>query len=242
MTEGVSGAKPRDCWRSLARSPALNRTNGWRSGLQVLIYVGTREDSQLRHDSSWAIVNTAKMVHVEVKGWGNAPPRDHPHYLAFEEGQFLSFNWVDGASRMYDWSGPAAFIRALDFIDKWYESKNILINCGLGQSRSPTVALLYLAKRLHLITDTSFAAARRIRFALSGLRARRYCQFRLQPLGRNQLVRISEGVNRIDDRRQRWGDIGRVGLHHVNTVGKHVLLANRVRIGGLRCNKRWPVG
>lgn len=124
------------------------------------IYVGTREDSQLRHDSSWAVVNTAKTVHVEVKGWGNAPPRDHPHYLAFEEGQFLSFNWVDGASRMYDWSGPAAFIRALDFIDKWYESKNILINCDLGQSRSPTVALLYLAKRLHLITDTSFAAAR----------------------------------------------------------------------------------
>ncbi len=48
---------------------------------------------------------------------------------------------------MYDWSGPEVFVRALDFIDKWYDGKNILINCDLGQSRSPTIALLYLAKR-----------------------------------------------------------------------------------------------
>lgn len=61
---------------------------------------------------------------------------------------------------MYDWSGPEAFVRALDFIDKWYGSKNILINCDLGQSRSPTVALLYLAKRLQLIPDDSFNSAR----------------------------------------------------------------------------------
>lgn len=124
------------------------------------IYVGTKDDSRLRSDPSWAVVNTAKTVHIEVKGWSNAPPRDHPDYLAFEEGQFLSFNWVDGAARMYDWSGPESFTRALDFIDKWYESKNILINCDLGQSRSPTVALLYLSKRLHLIPDDSFADAR----------------------------------------------------------------------------------
>lgn len=124
------------------------------------IYVGTKADSRLRSDPAWAVVNTAKTVHVEAKDWSNTPPRDHPDYLAFEDGQFLSFNWVDGASRMYDWSGPAAFVRALDFIDKWYESKNILINCDLGQSRSPTVALLYLARRLHDISDASFSSAR----------------------------------------------------------------------------------
>lgn len=124
------------------------------------IFVGTRDDSRLRSDPAWAVVNTAKTVRVEVKGWSNSPPRDHPDYLAFEEGQFLSFNWVDGAARMYEWSGPPAFNRALDFIDKWYPTKNILINCDLGQSRSPTVALLYLSKRLHLIPDDSFANAR----------------------------------------------------------------------------------
>jgi hypothetical protein len=37
VTEGVSGARPRDRWRSLARTPALNRTNKWRSKLQILM-------------------------------------------------------------------------------------------------------------------------------------------------------------------------------------------------------------
>lgn len=124
------------------------------------IHVGTRDDSQLRNNPEWAVINTAKTVHIEVKGWSNAPPRNHPDYLAFEDNQFLSFNWVDGAARLYDWSGPEAFVRALDFIDKWYESKNILINCDLGQSRSPTIALLYLAKRSHLIPGSSYTTAR----------------------------------------------------------------------------------
>jgi len=42
VTKSVSGAKPGDCWRSLARSPALNRTNGWRSGLQILSTIKLR--------------------------------------------------------------------------------------------------------------------------------------------------------------------------------------------------------
>lgn len=124
------------------------------------IYVGTRADIRVRLDPAWAVVNTAKTVHVEVMGWGNAPPRDHPNYLAFEDGQFLSFNWVDGPARLYEWSGPEAFTRALDFIDAWRETKSILINCDLGQSRSPTVALLYLAKRLGVLPSDSFESAR----------------------------------------------------------------------------------
>lgn len=123
------------------------------------IYVGTKEDSRLRNDPTWAVVNTARTVHLEVKGWSNRPPRDHPDYLSIEEGQFLSFNWIDSTSQMYEWSGPTAFIKALDFIDKWYSSKNILINCDQGLSRSPTVALLYLAKRMHVISEQSFAQA-----------------------------------------------------------------------------------
>lgn len=124
------------------------------------IHIGTREDAVLRLDPAWAVVNTAKTVHCDVMGWGTQSQPGHPNYLSFEDGQFLSFNWVDGAARLYDMSGPQAFTRALDFIDRWYASKNILINCDQGQSRSPTVALLYLAKRLHTTPDGSFDEAR----------------------------------------------------------------------------------
>lgn len=125
------------------------------------IHVGGRGDSHVRTDPQWAVVNTAKTVHCEVMGWGSATPRDHPNYLSYEDGQFLSFNWVDGKAFLYNMSGPAAFTRALNFIDHWSSAgKKVLINCDLGQSRSPTLALLHLAKRQHLISDGSFAAAR----------------------------------------------------------------------------------
>ena len=124
------------------------------------LYIGNRDDSRVRTDPGWAVVNTAKTVHCEIMGWGNVTPREHPNYLSFEEGQLLSFNWVDGKAFLYNMSGPAAFIRAMDFIDRWSPEKSVLINCDQGQSRSPTVALLYLAKRLHVIPDGSFEEAR----------------------------------------------------------------------------------
>jgi predicted protein tyrosine phosphatase len=124
------------------------------------IFIGNRADSRLRTDPAWAVVNTAKTVHCEIMGWGNVTPRDHPNYLSYENEQLLSFNWVDGNAFLYKMSGPAAFTRALDFIEEWSKTKNVLINCDQGQSRSPTVALLYLAKRLHVIPDGSFAEAR----------------------------------------------------------------------------------
>jgi len=126
------------------------------------LHVGTRLDSTLRNDDAWAVVNTAKTVHCEIMGWGNRPPSDHPNYVEFEDGQLLSFNWVDGAAYLFDYQGRGIerFTRALDFIDRWYPTKDILINCDQGQSRSPTVAMLYLAKRLGTIPGGSFADAR----------------------------------------------------------------------------------
>lgn len=125
------------------------------------LWVGGREASSLRDDPDWAVVNATKSVHSEILGWVGKPSGDDPYYLMYESGQLLSFNWVDGGAHTFEWSGVPAFVRALDFIDKWYESKDILINCDQGQSRSPTVALLYLAKRMHLIPDESFAEARK---------------------------------------------------------------------------------
>ena len=128
---------------------------------QTNIYIGTRADSLLRSDPDWAVINAAKTVHCEIMGWGNKPPREHPNYIVYEDGQLLSFNWVDGPAHLFGMSGPEAFVRALDFIDAWYDSKKILINCDQGQSRSPTVALLYAAKRLRIVPGDSFVDARR---------------------------------------------------------------------------------
>ena len=123
------------------------------------IWVGGREAVSLRHDPAWAVVNTSKSVHSEILGRMN---QDNPNYLVFEDDNFLSINWVDGNSNMFEWTGVPVFIKSLDFIDKWDKHRDVLINCDKGQSRSPTVALLYLAKRIHLIPDESFEDAKEV--------------------------------------------------------------------------------
>lgn len=96
------------------------------------IYIGGRAKSQLRNDPDWAVVKTAKTVHCEIMGWGSATPRDHPNYLSFEDGQLLSFNWVDGPAYLYRMSGLEAFTRALNFFERWSATKNVsIISCPL---------------------------------------------------------------------------------------------------------------
>jgi predicted protein tyrosine phosphatase len=48
----------------------------------------------------------------------------------------------------------------LDFIDDHIGSRQILIHCNEGRSRSPSLAMLYLAKRAGVITDASYSDAK----------------------------------------------------------------------------------
>jgi predicted protein tyrosine phosphatase len=100
-------------------------------------------------------------MHAKLVGVPANRLKGSPDYLRLEREGLLSFNWVDGDAKMYDWHKPEAFIRALDFIDTWRPERKVLISCDQGGSRSPTVGLLYLAKRAHLVSDDTFAEARR---------------------------------------------------------------------------------
>ena len=126
------------------------------------VWVGNRDAcAEALRDPDWAVINTSKHMHANIVGVPANQLRNHPDYLRLERDGLLSFNWVDGEAKLYDWHKPEAFIRALDFIDTWLPSRKVLISCDRGGSRSPTLGLLYLAKRKHLITDVSFVEARR---------------------------------------------------------------------------------
>ncbi len=57
---------------------------------------------------------------------------------------------------------PQTFVDFMVFAQKHYsEGKNLLIHCNLGESRSPSLALLFMAKSLHAISDRSYEEARR---------------------------------------------------------------------------------
>lgn len=125
------------------------------------LYVGDLDDFQ-READGMAVVSATQTAHYSRMGWSRSsrPSKDDPDYLYREEGDWLSLNWVDGGAHLYSWSGPELFSKTLDFIDRW-RGKGVLVHCDQGLSRSPTVALLWLAKRAQAISSASFGDAMR---------------------------------------------------------------------------------
>lgn len=116
-----------------------------------------------RRGMAAVVVSATQTVHYEKGGWSrkHRPSPDDRAYLAGNWGFHYTLNWVDGGPHLYEWGGPEAFVTALDFIDQERGKGNeVLVHCDAGLSRSPTLALIYLAKRVDVISNASFAAAK----------------------------------------------------------------------------------
>lgn len=82
--------------------------------------------------------------------------KDHPHYLSLEQGRHLYLNMIDPPQPLFQ---RASFARFFDFVDRHIETCPVLIHCNKGESRAPSLALLYMAKR-GFLPDENYAAAR----------------------------------------------------------------------------------
>lgn len=80
----------------------------------------------------------------------------HPHYLCFEKPHHLYLNMIDPPAPLFKAESFAAFFR---FVDREITQRPVLIHCNKGESRAPSLALLYMAKRLGLLPDTDYTAA-----------------------------------------------------------------------------------
>lgn len=84
-------------------------------------------------------------------------PKDHPDYFYKEEDSHLFLNMVDVPN-------PAFFQidtvqRTIDFLHEHYlNHRKILIHCNWGYSRSASLALLFLAKKLRVVPDNYLLA------------------------------------------------------------------------------------
>ncbi len=109
------------------------------------IYVGSKEDLIKTNEDDFAFVHATKSM---FKGNKNE--------VLIEEENHLYINWVDSADMKYfdfENNGVKIFIKILDFIDKWIKVKKVFIHCDEGISRSPTIAMIYMSKRLKVINN-----------------------------------------------------------------------------------------
>ena len=121
------------------------------------LFVGNLQDCQSASD--FAIVHACKdpCHKMGVNYRGNLSP-SHPNYLVKELSDNLYLNLVDMKKISPKYTDDP-FERSIIFIqNKLNEGKKVLIHCNLGQSRSCSIAIVYLA-RYNIISKESFDSA-----------------------------------------------------------------------------------
>jgi len=125
------------------------------------LFVGTADDYefQVKGQEGWSVVHACKEpYHRRELGYtSRAASKNHPEYLIAKRESRLILNLVDAPDLAY--ISKEIIDAALEFIHKGLsEGRKVLIHCNLGESRSPSIGLLYLAIYTEKLSK-EFAAA-----------------------------------------------------------------------------------
>lgn len=75
----------------------------------------------------------------------------------FESNNDLYLNLLDISSLSFEYGFPM-IKRSMEFIDEHIKDMDVLVHCNFGMSRSPSIALLYMARKGY-INNSSFKKA-----------------------------------------------------------------------------------
>lgn len=126
------------------------------------LFVGSETDYEMsvRHQTGWWVVHACKEpYHRQLLGYrGRGAPKDHPEYFLAERGNLLFLNLVDADDPAYI---PQQIIdAALVFIEKGLKSGDrVLVHCNQGESRAPSIGLLYLVTYTDILPCSTLSEA-----------------------------------------------------------------------------------
>lgn len=121
------------------------------------LYMGTESDCFFDNRDDWAVVHACKFpCHQKAVGYSGNLSRKHPNYLFLKRGTHLLLNMIDPNTPLFK---PPLFDSALSFMDRYFLTHKVLIHCNKGNSRAPSLALLYLSKCIQVINSESYATA-----------------------------------------------------------------------------------
>jgi len=110
------------------------------------IYVGDENDCFTNEREGWAVVHVCKNpCHARAVGYTGNLQSTHPNYLILERGSHLFFNMVDMPRELLPEYTDPMIRKFLEFMQT-HSGKRILIHCNFGGSRSPSLAMFYMAK------------------------------------------------------------------------------------------------
>lgn len=125
------------------------------------LYIGTESDyeQQVKYQPGWYIVHACKEpYHRQLLGYtGQGAPKEHPEYLLARRENRLYLNLVDVANPAY--VSDNIVRTTMTFIDESLSAgTKCLVHCNQGESRSPSLGLLYLAYK-GILPNTTLTVA-----------------------------------------------------------------------------------
>jgi predicted protein tyrosine phosphatase len=124
------------------------------------IFVGDMDDYMDTVDNPlFVFIQAAKLpFHKLAVGYkGTELEKNHPEYFVAVRKNGIALNMVDSDNPIY--FNCEMFDVSLHYIDvKISEGKKILIHCNQGISRSPSIGLLYLAKKGKISNENYLSA------------------------------------------------------------------------------------
>ncbi|SHN28931.1 dual specificity protein phosphatase [Chitinophaga sp. CF418] len=123
------------------------------------LFVGNTADCEL-NTPDVAVVHACKdPCHRRAVGYKGNLPSTHPHYLVHQDNNHLYLNMVDMEDEFAAHFTDPIMQQAMAFIERNITERPVLVHCNLGMSRSPSIALLYMARR-GFIGNMSYSIAR----------------------------------------------------------------------------------
>jgi predicted protein tyrosine phosphatase len=110
----------------------------------------------------WIILHCCKdPFHKELVGYRGKLNSTHPNYSYIIKGNRMALNLVDIDSYNPDYLefNYNMFSQAFSFLDKNSSGNNILIHCNQGESRAPSLTMLYL-KHIGFFEKDDFSVAK----------------------------------------------------------------------------------
>jgi len=115
------------------------------------VFVGNDADAEqllaAYNPEEWFVLHCAKEKwHREMVGYtGRGCPKDSQEYLFARRGNRMALNMVDAKSP--EFFSKEMITAGLDFLEEGYKAgKKLFIHCNRGESRSPSVAMLFVFK------------------------------------------------------------------------------------------------
>jgi hypothetical protein len=126
--------------------------------IQNRLFIGAIDDC-LTGTEQLAVIHACKSpCHQQAVGYRGSLASSHPNYLALQREHDLYLNIIDPPVPLFK---AETFERFLAFSRSKYDSGvSLLIHCNQGESRAPSLALLFLAKHTGALPCSSYGDAR----------------------------------------------------------------------------------